>query len=433
MFLAGLRIGVTCCLAVGLLSPGSDSVDAAGPATLKESREVVNLEGFPLPAGVDTPKVQTAGQLDFSLKGTATSAYQALQKQLTGNGWKELPGSYLSEQVSTGNFLKQQFTLTVMVMPVGDTVNVSLVNRGNIDFKTLPVPKGTTTLHEGAGTLLLVTAVPVEKATSEIAEGLLKEGWIAYGEAGPQRFYKQNAVRLGVMVSAAPAQGGKTAITFSSELLSADLPAPPDAMGIHYVESNRTLRFTTTQPDRELQSFYRTELAKQGWEATTEQPIKVGFNFITIFRNPAKELLELETRGADPLQVGLKQLSAAQVEEQDRKGRAAAEKAKEKMNKPAATVTISLPDGADKGELSARQIKLNASTGNGQKVAAAIRKTLEADGWKTKVTIDQKETGAYDFEKEGQRVSLLFIDPGFIPAEVTLTGIGVDLKLGEKK
>jgi hypothetical protein len=74
---------------------------------------------------------------------------------------------------------------------------------------------------------------------------LLAQGWQPYGKAGDTLFFKQNALRLTVTVTAAPALGGKTSVSFSAEQLSADLPAPSDTVQLQYTDSTKQVLFDT--------------------------------------------------------------------------------------------------------------------------------------------------------------------------------------------
>ncbi|MCE9554939.1 MAG: hypothetical protein K8T91_16415, partial [Planctomycetes bacterium] len=149
---------------------------------------------------------------------------------------------------------------------------------------------------------------------------LLEKGWQPYGTAGDVQFFKQNAVRLTANVAAAPAQGGKTMISYNSEQMSADLPAPADAIRVQYADVTRQLSLDMKAPMDEVAKYYRGELAKTGWDATTENLIKMGFKHIMIFRNPAKDLLELEVRTVEDFsRVTLKFQTAAEVEAMEKR------------------------------------------------------------------------------------------------------------------
>ncbi|HWL10348.1 MAG TPA: hypothetical protein VNQ76_18230, partial [Planctomicrobium sp.] len=404
-------------------------IHAAGPATVKEAAAMINLETLPLAPDAQAPGSQTIAELNYQAKGSVPAVYKFHQQQLTKSGWKELPGGYATEQAASGTFSRADYSLSVTVFQSGDSAQVSIINHGNVPLAKLPVPPGAKVLYAGPASLMLVTTTPVDKTVSELTALLVKQGWTPFGSAGPQYFFKQNAVRLGVMVSAAPAQGGQTSINLSSSMMSADLPVPSEVEDLRYAEVTRTVDFLTSLSEEDLQKFYRSKLAEQGWQATTERPIESDFRKETFFVNPAKELLTLETRATDgKLRTSLKLETAAQVAELNKRAKAAAEKAKAAMEKPANKVTISIPSGIDKESSSAKRIELKAKTGDGKQISEEIRKSLEADGWKSKSTIDLKETGTIEFEKEGQKLLLLYVDPGFIPAEITLTGIGVELE-----
>ena len=166
---------------------------------------------------------------------------------------------------------------------------------------------------EAGGTRVAAVADAVRKM-------LLVEGWTPYGSAGDSSYYKQNAVRIGATVSAAPAQGGRTMISYASELMSADIPAPPDAEELQYADSTKELRFETVATKDSVADFYKTTLAKDGWKPTLEKMVQVGDNDEMIFRNPAKDMLTLSMppRPSEKIPVSLQHQSAAEIAELDR-------------------------------------------------------------------------------------------------------------------
>ena len=62
------------------------------------------------------------------------------------------------------------------------------------------------------------------------------QGWVPYGKAGDSDYFKQNAILATVTVSSAPARGGKTIIQYSNQLISSDIPAPPNVDDLRYVD-----------------------------------------------------------------------------------------------------------------------------------------------------------------------------------------------------
>jgi hypothetical protein len=145
--------------------------------------------------------------------------------------------------------------------------------------------------------------------------------------AGDVLFFKQNAVRLAARISTAPAQGGKTVIDYSTELMSVDLPAPADTVGLQYTDVNTQLFFDAKTSEQDIVGFYRPTLAKAGWEATTEKPIKIDFKDVLIFRNPKKNMLTLEMYDVDgKTRVLLKHQSSAEAAEIERQIKAESER-----------------------------------------------------------------------------------------------------------
>ena len=82
-----------------------------------------------------------------------------------------------------------------------------------------------------------------------------------YGDAGDSVVFKQNAILVTATVLSPPAQGGKTMIQYSSQLISADIPAPPDVENLRYVDEPPELTFETTANQDAIVDFYRKTLA----------------------------------------------------------------------------------------------------------------------------------------------------------------------------
>jgi hypothetical protein len=183
---------------------------------------------------------------------------------------------------------------------------------------------------------------------------------VPYGDAGDSAVFKQNANLATVTVSSAPAQGGKTMIQYSNQLISADIPAPPNVEDLRYVDEPPELTFATANQDA-IVDFYRKTLATTGWKSTMDHMVDVDEKPTMIFRNPAKDMLTLEASGVlrGKLLFSVRFQSAAAIAERDRKIkelapkiRAAAEAKAAKEAKEAAelaeknkvpTVAVTLP------------------------------------------------------------------------------------------
>ena len=191
------------------------------------------------------------------------------------------------------------------------------------------------------------------ETTAACRKLLMAAGWEPYGHAGDDmQYFKKNAIKLKLWVSTPPGAEGKTLIQYDTELLQADLPAPPDAADPRYDDSQKHLSFESPAEQTDsILAFYQQRLAKQGWKPTTDKPIvdeNKGTQFL-IFRNPQKDLLSLDLRTyEDKVEVRLSHQTAAEVAEEERLAKAKAELEKQKlaaMNKPI-NVRVQLPAGA---------------------------------------------------------------------------------------
>ena len=106
-------------------------------------------------------------------------------------------------------------------------------------------------------------AVP---ATADAIRNLfVAQGWVPYGNAGDTAVFKQNANLATVTVSSAPAQGGKTMIQYSNQLISADIPAPPNVEDLRYVDEPPELNVCDDEPGRHRR-FLSKDSGRRGLE-----------------------------------------------------------------------------------------------------------------------------------------------------------------------
>ena len=293
MFTAALILGLPTANQVR----GADPVRT--PATVSEAAKVINLGAVPLIKGAEKPKQRNLASVSYDVAATSQGAFEFYRKLLLTQKWKELPNGYSSDQGANGTFTRDGFLLSLTVFPMGKPglVNVMLMNHGNVDLAKLPLPPGTKPFYSAPTNAAVITETPVEATGKALYKLLLAKGWQPYGTAGDSMFFKQHAIRLTANVAAAPAQGGKTVITYSGELMSVDLPAPAETIGLQYSDVTTQLFFDSKQSSADIFDFYRQTLAKAGWEATTKLPIKLDFKDALIFRNPHKDMLTLTVQG----------------------------------------------------------------------------------------------------------------------------------------
>ena len=208
-------------------------------------------------------------------------------------GWKELPNSTISDQSASAMFARDGFVVSLSVIPFEATgVSVRLQNLGNVKPGKLPVPPNAKPVYVGEPTAMYSTDAAVPATADAIRNLFVAQGWVPYGKAGDSDFFKQNAILATSTVSSAPAQGGKTMIQYSNQLISSDIPAPPDVEDLRYVDEPPELTFATTNQDA-IVDFYRKTLASAGWKSTMDKMVDVDEKPTMIFRNPAKEMLTL--------------------------------------------------------------------------------------------------------------------------------------------
>jgi hypothetical protein len=291
---------------------------------------------------------------------------------------------------------------------------------------------------------MYVTEAAVPATADTCRKLLLAKGWVPFGGAGDSAYYKRNAIQVAATVSAAPAQGGKTMISYSRELLSADLPAPSDAEELRYIDPSLELSFETVANKEAVVAFYRKELAATKWEPTLDHLVEIDGKDEMIFRNPAKDMLTLafssNRRGRLP--VSLQFQSAAEIAELDRRikeeaparrAAAEAERAKEKAreteaNKPLPKVAVTLPAEAKGVEATKEEIKFTVANGKAKAIAEAFRKQFIGDGWKEDLASLDAMAGALSFTKGNQHLTINYTETGVMPAEITLSTMGAELE-----
>ncbi|OYW17458.1 MAG: hypothetical protein B7Z55_12495 [Planctomycetales bacterium 12-60-4] len=281
----------------------------------------------------------------------------------------------------------------------------------------------------------MYTTVAAQDVTKAASRKLLEQAhWEPYGDAGDTQFYRQNAVRLSVTIAAAPALDNKTVITVASELMSAELPAPKEARELQYSDSTTTVTFETAQSMDDLAAYYRKVLESQGWKATTDNLLKIDFRHVLIFRNASKDLRELTVQTAEEgTRASLKHQTAAQVAEEETRAEAAIAKRKAAMNAPKTKVPVALPAEAADVKATATRLEIQLKSGRAKGVVVALQKQFVKDGWKEESAVVENEAGTITLTRGELNLSVIYVDPGFIPAEVTISLIGGELETVKAK
>src|SRR6266496_6239815 len=423
------------------------SVDAIKtPATVEQAAGLLDLSTFPLMNGAKPLESPQVANLFYLSTGDVKTAFEFNRKALVGQGWKELPNSSVTDQSASAMFSRSGFVVFVTVTPNGDSsLQVRLLNQGNVKPGKLPVPPNAKPVYVGDSTAMYSTEATVAATVEACRNLFVAQGWVPYGDAGDSAVFKQNANLVTATVSSAPAQGGKTMIQYSNQLISADIPAPPNVEDLRYVDEPPELTFRTAENQQDaIVDFYRKTLAATGWKSTLDHMVAVDDKPTMIFRNPAKDMLTLSIWGErnGKLPVSVRFQSAAEIAELDRRIKEEAPKlraaAEAKAAKEAAElaernkvpkVAVTLPADAKDVKETKDQIKFTVGKGKDKAAVESFRTQFREAGWKEDVASMAAMAGTLLFSKEGgQRVNITYSDTGFMPSEVSLSALRAELE-----
>src|SRR5262245_39212543 len=446
------KIFVVCavvCFLGGGTKQGSaeDTTSADGnkpPATVEGASNVLDLSTFPLMDGAKSAESRHVANLSYVAPGDPKKALEFNRKAFTDKGWKELPNSTVADDSASAMFARDGFVVALSVIPFEKNgVSVRLQNLGNVKPGKLPVPPGAKVVYQGDPTAMYTVDAAVPATAEAIRNLFVAQGWVPYGKAGDSDYFKKNAILAMSTVSSAPAQGGKTMIQYSNQLISSDIPAPQGVEDLRYVDEPPELTFATTNQDAVV-DFFRTTLATTGWKSTMDKMVDVDEKPTMIFRNPAKDMLTLSITGVlgSKLLASVRFQSAAEIAELDRrikeempKLRAAAET---KAAKEAAElaernkvpkIAVTLPADAKDVKQTKDEIKFAVGNGKAKAAVESFRKQFRDAGWKEDVASLEAMAGTLLLSKgEGQSVTITYSDTGFMPSEVSVSAMRAELE-----
>jgi hypothetical protein len=405
------------------------------PATVEQAAKVLDLSTFPLMEGAKPLESPQVAFLFYLATGDVKTAFEFNRKALLAQGWKES---------ASGMFSRSGFIVFVSVTPNGDgSLQVRLQNQGNVKPGKLPVPPNAKPVYVGDSTAMYETQAAVPATVDACRNLFVAQGWVPYGDAGDTAVFKQNANLATVTVSSAPAQGGKTVIQYSNQLISADIPAPPNVEDLRYVDEPPELTFATANQDA-IVDFYRKTLATAGWKSTMDHMVDVDEKPTMIFRNPAKDMLTLAASGVlrGKLLFSVRFQSAAEIAERDRKIKEAAPKlraaAEAKAAKEAAElaernkvpkVAVTLPADAKVVKQTKDEIKFTVGKGKAKAAVESLRTQFREAGWKEDVASVTGMSGVVSVSKEGgPSATITYTDTGFLPTELSVSAMRAELE-----
>lgn len=410
-------------------------VPPKGPATPAEAAKTLDLNKAETVEGVDKDTLQrTIANLSYKARSTVKDAFEFHRKQLLAQRWKELPNSYVTDQSASAVFARNTFHVSLSVIPdsTPGMVNVMLHNHGNVNLSKLPRPSTQKTVYEGETAAMYVSDAPVPATATECQRLMKQDGWEVYGSAGDTTNYKQNGVMVGVTVSAAPAEGGKTMISFSKDMMSYDIPSFPDAASVQYVDNLRRLSFDTNTEAEAVAGFYKERLAKTGWKANEEKLLSDEDKDFMVFREPSGGLLFLNIgkgyqgkRKVELEGTTMEEFNAASARARKK---AVAEVERRKEAAKMAKIALKLPSGAEGLKSAKDRVEFTLPSGRAQATAEAWSKQYKEEGWKEDVANLAKAFGSMALSKDGMNLSINYTDTGIMPAEFTIYTIGAELE-----
>lgn len=409
----------------------------AEPTTLAAATKVLDLRELPLLNGAQGAAIRHLGMLFYETPGDIEKTYAALRKQLEQRGFKEQPGGYHGEGTASGSFVSQGYTVAASVTRGSkpERVQIAVANHGNVDLNKLPTPKGVKPFYARAGETSYLAQADVATTAAACEKLLIEAGWEPYGAASddpmsPMQYFKRGVIRIMCWVSTAPAQQNQTHIRYSADLLSADIPLPAIARNPRFDETSAKLTFAVSDKEvGDVFAFYQSALARQGWQATTDEPIDDEQNrksFI-VFRNPEHDMLSLDIlKFNDVADVSATFYTADDVARMDELARQEAERIKAEMaerNKPV-EIALALPAEAAKlKQDAASKLEFKLPAGAGSAAIKQFDEQLRQAGWtgNGKLPTDAT-TGWVRLVKDHAHVVVSYWDTQSSGAEITFEG-----------
>jgi len=447
---------IGCLFGCGSKNQAADDTTSADaiktPATVEQAARVLDLSTFPLMDGAKPLESPQVANLFYFATGDVKTAFEFNRKALVGQGWKELPNSSVTDQSASAMFSRSGFVVFVSVTPNGDgSLQVRLLNQGNVKPGKLPVPPNAKPVYVGDSTAMYETEAAVPATVDACRNLFIAQGWVPYGDAGDSAVFKQNANLATATVSSAPAKGGKTTIQYTTQLISADIPAPPNVEELRYVDEPPELTFTTANQDA-IVDFYRKTLATAGWKSTLDHMVDVDEKPTMIFRNAAKEMLTLAATGvlSGKHLFSVRFQSAAEIAERDRKRKEAAPKLRAAAEAKAAQeakeaaelaernkvpkVAVTLPADAKVVKQTKDEIRFTVGKGKAKAAVESLRTQFREAGWKEDVASVTGMSGVVSVSKEGgPSATITYTDTGFLPTELSVSAMRADLEAAESK
>jgi hypothetical protein len=220
---------------------------------------------------------------------------------------------------------KDDVRVSLTVSPMGqDKVQVQLVNHGAFDVRHLGKLAGAETMFVSPTLASYATTASVADAATEVAAIVKKAGWQEFTQLNSQRvdlpnlqqhFYRQRGNKLDVSVTEAPAQGGKSVISYQVLALNHELPAPVDAVEVAFDDAKGELKCSVPRALAAVAADMQKLCAAAGLKLTPgEEPTEK--RFALRYEAPSGDVILVTLTPSDegPTNVRMLTVPAAVVE-----------------------------------------------------------------------------------------------------------------------
>jgi hypothetical protein len=266
-----------------------DAAPVSGEPKLVSSSEliaIVDLASLPhLPDATFGQLLPT--QVMAEVPGSVKTVTDHYLKALAAKGFapgREANAKTVTDEYAQASLVgKDGVRLSLSVTPMGpDKVQVQLVNHGAFDVRHLGKPAGAEAMFVSPTLASYATAASVADTAAAVATILTKAGWQEFSPLNSQRvdlpnlqqrFYRQRGNKLDVSVTEAPAQGGKSVISYQVLALSHELPTPADAGDVAFDDAKGELKCIVPRALAEVAADMRKLCAATGLKLTPgEEP-----------------------------------------------------------------------------------------------------------------------------------------------------------------
>jgi hypothetical protein len=140
-------------------------------------------------------------------------------------------------------------------------------------------------------------------------------------------------------------------------------------------------------------------------------------------------MLEVQlTTVDDKSRVLVRFQAAAELAEIDKAIAAETARAQAAADKPLPVLKVKLPTEAANVEATASRIEFTVAIGKGRSVLQSLRKQLVDAGWKAEDTELGDEFGEISLKKDGNSISLGYVESGVLAPDITIHATGMKLE-----